>query len=100
MLGMDIGVAFGGVVFIETVYGLPGVGQYLFRALPQRDLPVMMGVVLVVCLAVVVANLVVDLLYPLLDPKIRPAGRRTRAPRLPRVSPRTQPKLDVSRSAT
>ena len=35
MLGMDVGVAFAGAIFIETVFQLPGVGQVLFRALPN-----------------------------------------------------------------
>jgi peptide/nickel transport system permease protein len=70
MIGMDVGVAFGGVVFIETVYSLPGVGRRMVLALPQEDLPVLMGVVLVVSVAVVIANLVVDLIYPILDPRV------------------------------
>lgn len=99
MLGMDAGIAFGGVVFVETVYGLPGVGNVMVQALPHKDLPVMMGVVLVVSTAVVLANMIVDLIYHWLDPKIRlsSAGhaRRWRAPRL---SPQARPKL--SRSTT
>jgi peptide/nickel transport system permease protein len=70
MVGMDIGVAFGGIVFIETVFSLPGVGRRMVQALPAQDLPVVMGVVLVVSVAVVIANLIVDLVYPFLDPRV------------------------------
>ncbi len=102
MLGMDVGLAFGGVVFVETVYSLPGIGNRLVRALPAKDLPVLMGVVLVVSLAVVVANLIVDLAYRWLDPKIRLApsgeGRPVRFPRLS-VSAESQ-KVGVSGSPT
>ena len=42
MLGMDIGVAFGGALFIETAFGLPGVGKVLVRGLAGGDLPVIM----------------------------------------------------------
>ena len=102
MLGMDVGLAFGGVVFVETVYSLPGIGNRLVRALPAKDLPVLMGVVLVVSLAVVVANLIVDLAYRWLDPKIRlaPSGEG-RPVRFPRLSVRAESqKVGVSGSPT
>jgi peptide/nickel transport system permease protein len=74
MLGMDVGLAFGGAIFIETVFDLPGVGQALYRGLGTADEPVILGVALVVSVAVVIANLVVDLLYCFIDPRI---GLRT-----------------------
>ena len=75
MLGMDIGVAFAGALFIETVFELPGMGSLLVRSLANSDLPMIMGVVIVVSLAVVIANLVVDLLYFAIDPRIRRTGK-------------------------
>src|SRR5919204_2257811 len=81
MLGMDVGVAFAGSLFIETVFQLPGMGTMLFRSLNAGDLPVIMGVVLGVSLAVAVANLVADVASCLLDPRIR-GGTRLK-PRLP-----------------
>src|SRR6266536_6420626 len=74
MLGMDIGLAFGGALFIEIVYGLPGMGKLLVRALAGGDLPVIMGVVLVVSFAVAIANLIVDIIYGWIDPRVRVAG--------------------------
>ncbi|MFL5920834.1 MAG: ABC transporter permease [Gaiellaceae bacterium] len=71
MLGMDVGVAFAGALFIETVFTLPGMGRLLVRSLANSDLPMIMGVVIVVSVAVVVANLIVDLLYVIIDPTIR-----------------------------
>jgi peptide/nickel transport system permease protein len=70
MIGMDMGLAFGGTIFIETAYGLPGMGQVLYRALISNDLPVIMGVVLVVAVAVTIANTIVDILYCLVDPRL------------------------------
>jgi peptide/nickel transport system permease protein len=75
MIGMDIGVAFGGALFIETVFELPGMGFLLVHSLANSDLPMIMGVVIVVSLAVVLANLVVDLLYLAIDPRIRRTGK-------------------------
>jgi peptide/nickel transport system permease protein len=75
MLGMDIGIAFGGALFIESVFQLPGMGRLLVRSLTTEDLPMVMGVVLVVGAAVVLANLFVDILYSLLDPRVRLHGK-------------------------
>lgn len=75
MIGMDVGVAFAGALFIETVFELPGMGRLLVRSLANGDLPMIMGVVIVVSVAVVVANLVVDLLYAVVDPTIRRVGQ-------------------------
>jgi len=75
MVGMDIGVAFGGTIFIEYVFQLPGLGQLLVLAIQRVDLPMILGVVLVVSVAVVLANLVVDIAYPLLDPRVRLQGK-------------------------
>jgi peptide/nickel transport system permease protein len=71
MLGMDIGLAFGGALFIEVVFGLPGMGKLLVRGLAGGDLPIIMGVVLVVSFTVAIANLLVDILYTWIDPRVR-----------------------------
>jgi peptide/nickel transport system permease protein len=71
MLGMDMGLALGGAVFVERVYGLPGLGGIAIQSLGRRDLPVIMGVVLFATLAVIVLNLIVDLLYATIDPRSR-----------------------------
>ena len=74
MLGMDIGVAFAGALFIEEAFTLPGMGHLLILSLGNRDIPTILGIVLAVSVVVVVANLVVDILYSLLDPRIRLSG--------------------------
>jgi peptide/nickel transport system permease protein len=71
MLGMDIAYLMGGAVLTESVYGIPGIGGLAWRAIRQRDLPMVMGTVLFSAVFIVVANLVVDLLYRALDPRIR-----------------------------
>ena len=70
MLGMDMGIAFGGAIFVERAFGLPGVGKLLISSLGGRDLPMILGIVVLVTTAILVFNLLVDLLYPLLDPRI------------------------------
>jgi peptide/nickel transport system permease protein len=74
MLGMDMGLAFGGAIFVERAFGLPGVGRLLISSLGGRDLPVILGIVVLVTTAILLFNLLVDLLYPLLDPRIGYGG--------------------------
>ena len=74
MIGMDLGFGFASAIFVEQVFGLPGLGTMAITALRGSvgfDLPAITGVVLAVSFAIVVINLVVDLLYVRLDPRIR-----------------------------
>jgi peptide/nickel transport system permease protein len=70
-LGIDVGQLLGGVVVVEVVFGLGGIGQISVEAIQNEDLPVIMGFVLVAAVFVVVANIIVDLLYSILDPRVR-----------------------------
>jgi peptide/nickel transport system permease protein len=71
MLGIDIAYLFGGAVLTETVFGIPGIGGLAWRAIRQRDLPMVMGTVIFAAAFIVLANLIVDMLYRWLDPRIR-----------------------------
>ncbi len=71
--GIQIGHLLGGSVLVETVTGWPGVGQLIYQAISQRDVPVTQGGVLMVSLLFVVLNLTVDVLHGVVDPRIRRA---------------------------
>jgi peptide/nickel transport system permease protein len=71
MFGMDLAIALGGAVFVERVYGLPGLGSTMLAALPRSDLPTIMGVILFATFVILLLNLVIDLLYAVVDPRIR-----------------------------
>jgi peptide/nickel transport system permease protein len=71
MLGMDIGIALGGAVFTEYVYGLPGLGRALVQSITNFDLPITMGLVVFTTSSIIFFTLVVDLLYAWIDPRIR-----------------------------
>jgi len=71
VLGLQISGILGGTVIFEQIFGLPGMGRFLFDAVNQRDYPVIQGVNLLVVTVVVVVNLIVDATYALLDPRIR-----------------------------
>ena len=70
-LGVDLGQLLGGVVVVETVFGLGGIGQVSVEAVDQDNLPVIIGFVILAAIFVVIANIVVDLLYAALDPRVR-----------------------------
>jgi len=71
VLGTQIAQILGGVVIFETIFGLPGMGRFLFDAINQRDYPVIQGVNLLIVSVVVLMNLLVDACYAYLDPRIR-----------------------------
>jgi peptide/nickel transport system permease protein len=71
VLGIQIAQILGGTVIFETIFGLPGMGRFLFDAINQRDYPVIQGVNLVIVSVVVAMNLAVDACYAYLDPRIR-----------------------------
>ena len=72
--GIQIARLLGGAVIVEAIFGLPGIGRYVFEAISTRDYPVVQGVTLVVALAFVLVSLVVDILYAVVDPRLRMAN--------------------------
>jgi len=71
LLGLRVGRLIGGLVIIEVVFSLPGIGQMLLNAVLFKDMPVLQSGVLLVAFAVTLINLLVDLSYSLIDPRIR-----------------------------
>src|SRR5581483_2303923 len=71
MIGMDVGLALGGAIFTESVYGLPGLGKLAITAINNFDLPTTQGVVVFATLCIIVFTLVVDVAYAWVDPRIR-----------------------------
>jgi peptide/nickel transport system permease protein len=70
-LGIDVGALLGGVLVVEQVFGLHGLGYQIVQAIPSGDQPVVIGLVLIAAAFVVVANIIVDASYALLDPRVR-----------------------------
>ena len=69
--GVQLGYIVGGIVVVEDVFTLPGVGRLLLDAIFQRDYPVVQGVILLLASGFMALNLAVDLLYAVLDPRLR-----------------------------
>jgi peptide/nickel transport system permease protein len=58
------------VIVIERVFGIPGLGRTVLRAVNGRDLPLVVGVAITVALVGVAANLLQDVAYRVLDPRV------------------------------
>ena len=71
ILGMDVAGLLGGVLFIENVFALPGIGTLAVQSVFNLDPPVIMGTVMFSATLVVGANWAVDILYGLIDPRIK-----------------------------
>jgi len=71
LLGLDFGWFLGGVLVIEVVFGIPGIGWQAWNAIQTQDLPMIMGTVLFAAVLVTVSNLVVDVAYTWLDPRVK-----------------------------
>jgi peptide/nickel transport system permease protein len=71
VLALTFGGLLDGAVLIETVFGWPGLGQYLTRGLKMNDMNVVMGAVLLIGILFLTINIISDRLYRILDPRTR-----------------------------
>jgi peptide/nickel transport system permease protein len=71
IFGLDLAGLLGGAFITETVFNLPGVGQYAVNAIFTNDFPSVMGVTIFGAFFIATANLVVDIAYAYLDPRVR-----------------------------
>ena len=71
IIGGQLGFLVGGVVIVESIFNLPGLGRSLLDAINGRDLPMVQSAVLVIAAFLVFINLLVDLSYAWFDPRIR-----------------------------
>jgi peptide/nickel transport system permease protein len=71
VLGLQFSALLGGVVIIERIFSIPGLGSYMLRALSAPDVPVIQAVTLTFVIIHVVVNLAVDISYGFLNPRVR-----------------------------
>jgi peptide/nickel transport system permease protein len=77
VIGLNLATLIGATVIVEQIFGLSGIGYELLRAINNRDVPLVEGIVLVFATIVVLANLATDLTYDALDPRIRHGRSRS-----------------------
>ena len=70
VIGLQIAGLVNGVLIVETIFALPGLGRLLVEAVHARDIIIVQGAVAAIAVIYVVANLGVDLLYAVIDPRI------------------------------
>ena len=69
--GYQFARALGGVIIVETIFVVPGLGRFVIESILHRDFVVLQAVILLTAAVVLTLNLVIDLLYGVLDPRIR-----------------------------
>jgi ABC-type dipeptide/oligopeptide/nickel transport system permease component len=74
IFGFELAGLIGGSIFVETLLGIPGVGQLSFQAVTSRDYDTIMAIVLLGSTIFVLAMLVVDIAYGFIDPRVRAGG--------------------------
>lgn len=71
LIGMGVGMIFGGSVLVETVFSIPGVGRLMVSSIFGQDYVVVQGITFVISVSILIINLMVDLSYVWFDPRIR-----------------------------
>ncbi len=71
IIGLQLGFRLGGTVIVETVFAYPGIGRFAYQRLLARDVPVIMGNLLLFAGLFCLVNLIVDVMYGFIDPRIR-----------------------------
>ena len=69
--GRMMGNCFAGAVVIEIIFGINGIGRMMLDALKMKDVPAMMGSVIVSAVVIIIMNLLTDLVYAFIDPRIK-----------------------------
>jgi len=69
--GRIVATCFGGSVVLETVFGINGLGNMMTAAVRQKDIPAILGSVIISACIITVVNLITDLAYALIDPRIK-----------------------------
>lgn len=70
-MGVDVGGIFAGALLAESIFNLPGLGQFLFQAIRLKEGGVVVLLSMLAFVTFVVINLLVDVLYGILDPRVR-----------------------------
>ena len=71
VVGLSFITLLEGAFFVETILGIPGIGQLTYQAATSRDYNVILALVLILASAFVLANIVIDVAYTLIDPRVR-----------------------------
>lgn len=71
VVGTSIGNLIGGIIIVENIFVIPGIGTLIYQAIENRDYPLVEGLTLFITVVYVAINLVIDVVHLYLDPRIR-----------------------------
>jgi peptide/nickel transport system permease protein len=71
VIGLQLGALIAGIVTVEEVFNIPGIGQLTLDSVYTRDYPTLQGVVLLIAGTYIIVNLLVDIAYTVINPRIR-----------------------------
>ncbi len=71
LMGLTLGRNVGGAVVVESIFTLPGTGRLLLEGIRSKDIPMVMGCVVVLSILISIANLLVDIVYGFVDPRLK-----------------------------
>ena len=71
VVGLQLGGLIAGIVTVEQVFNIPGIGQLTLDSVYQRDYPTLQGAVLLTAAAYIIVNLLTDVCYTLINPRLR-----------------------------
>jgi peptide/nickel transport system permease protein len=77
VVGLQLGGLIAGVVTVEVVFNIPGIGPLTLDSVYQRDYPTLQGAVLLTAAAYIIVNLLTDVCYTLINPRLRVTTGRT-----------------------
>ena len=70
IVALDVGYLLGGIVVVEEIFAIPGIGRELIVAVQARDLPTIQAGVMILAATYSVVNFLADLAYVVLDKRI------------------------------
>ncbi len=70
-IGLQFGIQMGGSVLTETVFSWPGIGRLMVTSIQSRDIPMVLGCIIVLTICFAIVNLLVDLTYGIIDPRMK-----------------------------
>jgi peptide/nickel transport system permease protein len=76
IVGLQFGVLLGGSVMTESVFSWPGIGRFVVEAVKGKDIPCVLGSVVMLSVLFTLVNLLVDILYGFIDPRIKAQYKR------------------------
>ena len=71
VIGVQFGNLLGGAILVETVFAWPGLGRLMVQSVNNRDVPLVLGCIVILSISYSVVNLLVDLVYGFVDPRVR-----------------------------